>query len=166
MPGMSLAKLGRMRASVLALLVAGCTTRAASTRADAGPDSAVTTGPDASLAARCQAMEDDFAAAIARGPGTCAGDQDCAVVGGQLADYYCDGYPSLGACAGTPIAKNAPGYADAVALAARFTHDCMGSQVNAVFDCAPIIEATCGASGHCSGSPTGSCFPPPPDAGP
>ena len=121
--------------------------------------------PDTSLAATCQSLSDAFDAAIAKGRGACTTDADCDVLGGQFADWYCDGRPSIGDCAGTPIAKNAPGYADAAHAAHDFFASCFDSRINGIFDCAPRQGPTCQPNGYCTAPVVGSCFPPPPDAG-
>jgi hypothetical protein len=109
----------------------------------------------------CRSLDQRFAAAIAEGPGSCVTSADCAVVGGQVGPDYCNAAPAIGACAGTPIAKNAPGYDEANALAVDYYQTC-GDEPGP-FDCAPI-GAQCNAQGFCEARSEGSCFPVP-DAG-
>jgi hypothetical protein len=150
-----------MRGAIAFSLLIACSgvSQPAEHRPDAPP-------PDTHVAASCQALADQFDAAVAMGLGTCTADDDCDVIGGQFGDWYCDGRPSIGDCAGTAIARNAPGYVAATTAAADFFASCFDSHVHSVYDCAPVLHATCNAQGYCAGPVVGSCFPPLPDAGP
>ncbi|HTJ45936.1 MAG TPA: hypothetical protein VL463_27720 [Kofleriaceae bacterium] len=134
----------------LLLLLAGCSVYGSN-------------GPDASIQTTCRALSERFDEAVARGPGTCEGDFDCALLGG-MASASCNGSATIGRCEGNPIERNAPGYRDALTAATAFFEECGNTNVGQVFDCAPIVEVHCGASHRCSGAPEGSCFPQYPDA--
>src|SRR5215471_8628001 len=100
-----------MRATLLLALSIACNGVSSEHRPDAPP-------PDTSVAITCVQIDADFRAAIADG-GTCATDADCDLIGGMLgfggSGWTCDCAPAIGACTGSPIEKNAPGYARAQA---------------------------------------------------
>jgi len=129
---------------------------------DERPDTILLPEPDAATA--CRSIEADFKAAVALGGGgTCDGDGDCTFVGGQVGQPTCNCEPNLGRCEGTAIAKNAPGYADAVALATQFAERCAdkacGTEIECTCDCAPPSGLHC--TNHvCVGAYENSCFPP------
>lgn len=120
--------------------------------------------PDAAVGAACSSYATGFAAALAD-PGTCVDDDDCTLIGGR-GFPTCDCAPSIGSCAGTAIAYNAPQRIDAEYYANQFFDQCgsdtagCGGDVACICDCAPASGVTCSA-GRCVALQENQCLVPP-----
>lgn len=126
-----------------------------------GDSGAPSVPPDARA---CEVIASDFAAALAD-PGTCVTDADCAVFDTLAPSAFptCNCMPYLATCPGVVHAANAPGLAQARALADEYWEADCGQRGPSICDCAPYVAIRC-IDQRCQGE-VGSCFPDPRDAG-
>jgi hypothetical protein len=132
-------------AVVVAIVVAGCSS--------GGHETPLTSS-------RCAELETQAKDAVAQAGGTCNGDQDCGLIGGQFGTGTCDCAPYLVDCGGVAIANNAPGRGRALAAIDDFKQ--AGCVSGMACDCAPALLH---CSNHVCTASLRSCLPgPPPDA--
>lgn len=155
-----------MRRLTLALiLVASCDSDTGVVH-DAGFDATLDAGGLASLT--CPELKERFAAELALLDRSCDQASDCAVVGG-VDSCECTAHISAN-CIGAPVQRAAyDGAADRIQpIRAEWNARCLDActSIECTCDCPPGT-AGCSASGVCTATEIGSCFPdPPPDAGP